>query len=121
MDWRIGVTNLLSPDNCTLLLIDHQGLQFPGVQNIDGTLLINNVVGLTKSAKVFGVPTVRDAHAAAGAVKHGGRSRGKPVLGPTYCSWPISSCGHRPARPSHRKRWVVERSSPTQQPSATAR
>jgi hypothetical protein len=25
MDWRIGVTNLLSPDDCTLLLIDHQG------------------------------------------------------------------------------------------------
>ena len=58
MDWRIGVTNLLSPDNCTLLLIDHQGYQFSGVQNIDGTLLINNVVGLTKTAKVFGVPTV---------------------------------------------------------------
>src|SRR4029077_6268062 len=51
-------SNLLSPENCTLLLIDHQGLQFAGVQNIDGTLLINNVVGLTKTAKVFGVPTV---------------------------------------------------------------
>ena len=58
MDWRTGVTNLLSPENCTLLLIDHQGMQFSGVQNIDGTLLINNVVGLTKTAKVFGVPTV---------------------------------------------------------------
>ena len=58
MDWRIGVTNLLSPENCTLLLIDHQGYQFSGVQNIDGTLLINNVVGLTKTAKVFGVPTL---------------------------------------------------------------
>src|SRR5260221_10013940 len=58
MDWRIGVTNLLSPENCTLLLIDHQGYQFSGVQNIDGTLLINNVVGLTKTARAFGVPTV---------------------------------------------------------------
>jgi nicotinamidase-related amidase len=58
MDWRIGVTNLLSPENCTLLLIDHQGYQFSGVQNIDGTLLINNVIGLTKTAKVFGVPTL---------------------------------------------------------------
>jgi nicotinamidase-related amidase len=57
-NWHIGVNNLLAPDNCTLLLIDHQGLQFAGVQNIDGTLLINNVVGLTKTAKVFGVPTV---------------------------------------------------------------
>src|SRR5258708_27702109 len=58
MDWRIGVTNLLSPDNCPLLLIDHQGMQCAGVQNIDGALLTNNVVGLTKTAKVFGVPTV---------------------------------------------------------------
>jgi|GEM_PF-5443640 len=38
MDWRIGVTDLLSPDKCTLLLIDHQGMQLTGVQNIDGTL-----------------------------------------------------------------------------------
>jgi hypothetical protein len=61
MDWRLGVNNLLSPDNCTLLLIDHQGMQCAGVQNIDGTLLINNVVGLTKTEKVFGVPTVLTA------------------------------------------------------------
>jgi nicotinamidase-related amidase len=53
-----GVSNLLAPDNCTLILIDHQPLQFAGVQNIDGTLLVNNVVGLTKTAKVFGVPTI---------------------------------------------------------------
>ena len=31
MDWRIGVTDLLSPDKCTLLLIDHQGMQLTGV------------------------------------------------------------------------------------------
>src|SRR5580698_9304681 len=53
-----GVSNLLAPDNCTLILIDHQPLQFAGVQNIDGVLLINNVVGLTKTAKVFGIPTI---------------------------------------------------------------
>jgi nicotinamidase-related amidase len=53
-----GVNNLLSPENCTLILIDHQPLQFAGVQNIDGTLLVNNVVGLTKTAKVFRVPTI---------------------------------------------------------------
>jgi nicotinamidase-related amidase len=54
----IGVSNLLDPDNCTMILIDHQGLQFAGVQNIDGILLVNNVVGLAKTAKVFGVPTI---------------------------------------------------------------
>ena len=53
-----GVNNLLTPENCTLILIDHQPLQFAGVQNIDGTLLVNNVVGLAKTAKVFGVPTI---------------------------------------------------------------
>jgi hypothetical protein len=39
----IGVSNLLDPENCTMILIDHQPLQFAGVQNIDGTLLVNNV------------------------------------------------------------------------------
>jgi len=52
------VRNLLAPDNCTMILIDHQPLQFAGVQNIDRTLLVNNVVGLAKTAKVFGVPTI---------------------------------------------------------------
>jgi nicotinamidase-related amidase len=53
-----GVENLLAPENCALLLIDHQPSQLASVQNIDRTLLINNVVGLAKTAKVFGVPTV---------------------------------------------------------------
>src|SRR5260370_23831995 len=53
-----GVSNLLAPENCTIILIDHQPLQFAGVQNIDGTLLVNNVVGLAKTAKVFDVPTI---------------------------------------------------------------
>jgi nicotinamidase-related amidase len=53
-----GVSNLLDPENCRMILIDHQPLQFAGVQNIDGTLLVNNVVGLAKTAKVFGVPTI---------------------------------------------------------------
>jgi len=53
-----GVSNLVAPDNCTMILIDHQPLQFAGVQNIDGTLLVNNVVGLAKTAKVFDIPTI---------------------------------------------------------------
>jgi nicotinamidase-related amidase len=57
-NWYTGVDNLLTPDNCAVILIDHQPLQFAGVQNIDGTLLINNVVGLAKTAKLFGVPTI---------------------------------------------------------------
>ena len=57
-NWHTGVSNLLAPENCTMILIDHQPLQFAGVQNIDRTLLINNVVGLAKTAKLFGVPTI---------------------------------------------------------------
>ncbi len=53
-----GVSNLLAPENCAMILIDHQPLQFAGVQNIDRTLLVNNVIGLAKTAKVFGVPTI---------------------------------------------------------------
>jgi nicotinamidase-related amidase len=53
-----GASNLLAPDNCTLILIDHQPYQFAAVQNIDTTLLANNVVGLAKTAAVFGVPTI---------------------------------------------------------------
>jgi nicotinamidase-related amidase len=53
-----GVANLLAPENCTLLLIDHQPSQLASVQSMDRTLLVSNVVGLAKTAKVFGVPTV---------------------------------------------------------------
>jgi nicotinamidase-related amidase len=53
-----GVANLLAPENCALLLIDHQPSQLASVQSIDRTLLVSNVVGLAKTAKVFGVPTV---------------------------------------------------------------
>jgi nicotinamidase-related amidase len=52
------VANLLAPENCTLLLIDHQPSQLASVQSMDRTLLVSNVVGLAKTAKVFGVPTI---------------------------------------------------------------
>jgi hypothetical protein len=34
-----GESNLRAPENCTIILIDHQPLQFAGAQNIDQTLL----------------------------------------------------------------------------------
>lgn len=49
---------LLTPNNSALVLIDHQPQMFFGVQSIDRQTLINNVVGLAKSAKVFNVPTI---------------------------------------------------------------
>jgi nicotinamidase-related amidase len=57
-DRYTGVNNLLAPENCAMILIDHQPLQIAGVRNIDGTLLINNVIALAKTAKTFGVPTI---------------------------------------------------------------
>jgi nicotinamidase-related amidase len=52
------IHGLLTPDNCALILIDHQPQMAFGVQSIDRQLLLNNVVGLAKAAKVFELPTV---------------------------------------------------------------
>jgi nicotinamidase-related amidase len=49
---------LLTPENCVLLLIDHQPQMAFATRSIDGQTLVNNVTGLAKSAKVFGVPTI---------------------------------------------------------------
>jgi nicotinamidase-related amidase len=49
---------LLTPDNCVVILIDHQPQMFFGVQSIDRQTLINNTLGLAKAAKVFKVPTI---------------------------------------------------------------
>lgn len=49
---------LLRPDDCALVLIDHQaGLAF-GVESIDRQALLNNVVALVRTALAFGLPIV---------------------------------------------------------------
>lgn len=53
-----GLQALLTPDNCALVLIDHQPFQIAGLRSHDTQTMINNVVGLAKSAKIFGVPTL---------------------------------------------------------------
>jgi nicotinamidase-related amidase len=55
---KVGLDALLTPDNCVLILIDHQPFQFAGLRSHDTQTVINNVVGLAKSAKAFGVPTL---------------------------------------------------------------
>jgi nicotinamidase-related amidase len=52
-----GKLEVLTPANCQLLFIDHQPQMAFGVQSIDRQTLKNNVVGLAKAAKVFGIPT----------------------------------------------------------------
>ncbi len=50
-------TEVLTPRNSQFIIIDHQPQMAFGVQSIDRQTLKNNVVGLTKAAKIFGVPT----------------------------------------------------------------
>lgn len=49
---------LLSPDNHTLLLIDHQPQMAFATRSIDIAELRNNVTGLAKAAATFKVPTI---------------------------------------------------------------
>jgi len=49
---------VLTPDNCQLIFIDHQPQMAFGVQSIDRQVLKNNTVGLAKAARIFNVPTI---------------------------------------------------------------
>ena len=55
---KIGLEGLLRPEDSILVLIDHQPYQFTNLNSHEPTMIINNVVGLAKSAKVFDVPTI---------------------------------------------------------------
>jgi nicotinamidase-related amidase len=55
---RIGLAALLTPENCALVLIDHQPFQLANVNSHDPTIVINNVTGLAKTAKAYRVPTI---------------------------------------------------------------
>ena len=50
--------SLLAPDNCVLLMVDFQPTSFFTTQSIDRQLLIDNVLGLAETARVFGVPAI---------------------------------------------------------------
>lgn len=52
------IHSLLTPENSTVIFIDHQPQMTFGVANIDRQSLVNNTVGLAKAAKVFNVPTI---------------------------------------------------------------
>jgi nicotinamidase-related amidase len=55
---KAGLDALLTPDSSVLVLIDHQPYQFANLHSHEPTLIVNNVIGLAKSAKAFGVPTI---------------------------------------------------------------
>jgi nicotinamidase-related amidase len=53
-----GLNALLSPKESVLVLIDHQPFQFANLHSHEPTMIVNNVIGLAKAAKVFNVPTI---------------------------------------------------------------
>ena len=55
------IHSLLTPENSTIIFIDHQPQMTFGVASIDRQLLMNNTIGLAKAAKVFNVPTILTA------------------------------------------------------------
>lgn len=50
--------HLLTPENSALILIDYQPGLVDGTNSIDRKVLINNVVALTKAAKMFEMPII---------------------------------------------------------------
>lgn len=55
---KTGLPALLRPEDSIVVLIDHQPYQFANLHSHEPTMIVNNVVGLAKAAKVFGVPTI---------------------------------------------------------------
>src|SRR6195256_5946470 len=55
---KTGLEALLTPKDSVLLLIDHQPFQFANLHSHEPTMIVNNVVGLAKRAKVFRVTTI---------------------------------------------------------------
>src|SRR2546427_6873381 len=55
---KVGLDALLTPESSVLILIDHQPFQFANLHSHEPTMVVNNVIGLAKAAKVFGVPTI---------------------------------------------------------------
>jgi nicotinamidase-related amidase len=53
-----GLGALLTPEESVLILMDHQPFQFAAVRSHEQTMIVNNVVGLAKTAKLFGIPTI---------------------------------------------------------------
>ncbi len=55
---KAGLEALLTPQDSVLVLIDHQPFQFANLHSHEPTMIVNNVIALAKTAKIFGVPTI---------------------------------------------------------------
>lgn len=50
--------HLLTPENSALIIIDYQPVQVNSIASMDRQILINNICGIAKMAKVYGLPIV---------------------------------------------------------------
>ena len=50
--------DLLTPENAALIVIDYQPVQVNSIASMDRQLLVNNIVGVAKAGKVYGLPIV---------------------------------------------------------------
>src|SRR5437763_11668516 len=55
---KAGLEALLRPQDSVVVLIDHQPYQFANLHSHEPTMVVNNVIGLAKTAKAFNVPTI---------------------------------------------------------------
>src|SRR3989442_10760336 len=55
---KTGLDALLRPEDSILVLIDHEQYQFTNLNSHEPTMIVNNVIALAKTAKVFNVPTI---------------------------------------------------------------
>ena len=55
---KTGLDALLRPEDSVVVLIDHQPYQFANLHSHEPTMIVNNVIALAKTAKVFDVPTI---------------------------------------------------------------
>jgi nicotinamidase-related amidase len=58
MPAETGLQALLRPEDSVVILIDHQPYQFANLHSHEPTTIVNNVIALSKLAKVFNVPTI---------------------------------------------------------------
>ncbi|NRF37482.1 hypothetical protein [Pedobacter foliorum] len=54
----IKKNHLLTPQNAALVIIDYQPVQVNSITSIDRQLLVNNIVGVTKIAKLYRLPII---------------------------------------------------------------
>src|SRR5690554_6981366 len=70
--------SLLTPDNHTLILIDHQPQMAFATQSHDIAEIRNNVTGLAKAAKLFEVPAI--FHSCRRSEEHTSELQSRPHL-----------------------------------------